>query len=176
MNAVTAPPVIARSRTRRSRLLPWLAAPALILALAGCAPGGAGVDGQKSSGSSSAAAGAPSTEAEFSAARDAYDLKLAQCFREKGLDVKDPVAGQGITESSPEIQAAYPDCAAEIGDPPMQSEINIAPDDLEKLLDRATCLREMGYEIQEPTANDPGFIPSEVSAEDFDTCRTGAGL
>lgn len=110
------------------------------------------------------------TEAEFSAARDEYDRKLAQCFRDKGLDVKDPQPGEGITEYTDEIQEAYPACTAEIGDPPTNAGMKISPEDLEKLLERAKCLREKGYDIQEPTADDPGFIGAEVTTEDFEAC------
>jgi hypothetical protein len=161
------------SRARRAWFTTLMATPALVLALTGCTGGG---DAEPDTSTGGSGAGQPTSEAEFSAARDAYDRELAQCFRDQGLDVKDPKPGEGITESSPEIQEAYPACAAEIGDPPSASGLTITPDVLENLLERATCLREKGYDIQEPTTTDPGFIPAEVTAEDFDTCQAEAGL
>jgi len=152
------------TRNRRSRLLALLATPALLLALAGCMPGGTDTgDGPDD--------GQPTTSAELDAARDAYDLELAQCFRDKGFDVKDPLPGTGITENSPELQAAYPACAEEIGDPPSSAGVTASPEELALNLARATCLRELGYEIQEPTADDPGFIPAEVTEEHFEKCQ-----
>jgi hypothetical protein len=151
----------------RGWALTLLAAPVLVLALAGCTP--AASDGATSNPDGAAASAG--SDAEMSSARDAYDRKLAECFRAQGLDVKDPLPGKGITEDSPEIQEAYPVCAAEIGDPPSNAGMKLSPEDLDKLLERATCLREMGYEIQEPTVDDPGFIPAEVSEEDFATCE-----
>jgi len=148
--------------TRRRSLL---AVSVLLLALAGCTA--------SPTAASDPTAGTvqPSTDAEFSAARDAYDRELAQCFRDQGLSVQDPQPGVGITETSPEIQEAYPVCAAKIGDPPSDANLGIDPAQLEKLLQQATCLRQKGYEIKEPTAADPGFIPAEVTDEDFETCR-----
>jgi hypothetical protein len=158
------------SRPRKPWLATLLVAPALLLALSGCASEGPS-DSASTPDSGGGAAAQPSTDAEFSAARDAYDRKLAECFRKQGLDVKDPLPGKGITEYSPEIEAAYPACAAEIGDPPSAEGVTLSNEDLEKLLDQAECLREKGYDIQEPTSTDPGFIPAEVSDEDFETCR-----
>jgi hypothetical protein len=155
-------------RARRPWLTIVLAGSALALALSGCTSAGTTDGGSNSHGGAS---GQPSTEAEFSAARDAYDLKLAECFRDHGLDVKDPLPGKGITEDTPEIREAYPACAEEIGDPPTNAGMKISPEDLEKLLERAKCLREKGYEIQEPTADDPGFIGAEVTDEDFEACE-----
>ncbi|MFB2580846.1 hypothetical protein ACEXQD_06315 [Herbiconiux sp. P15] len=169
MNTLTSPRPTRQTRRRPTWRVTLLAAPALLLALTGCVAGGSS-DAASSPGSTGGA-DQPITEAEFSAARDAYDRKLAECLRDQGLDVKDPQPGEGITEDSPEIRAAYPACAAEIGDPPSSAGIEISPEDLDKLLEQAECLRKAGYDIQEPTTTDPGFIPAEVSEEDFETCR-----
>jgi hypothetical protein len=158
----------ATSRSRRFWFATIMATPALVLALAGCTASTTDATGSSSGGST---AEQPSSDAENSAARDTYDRKLAQCFRDQGLDVKDPLPGKGIVEDGPEIQAAYPACAAEIGDPPSNAGMTLTPDQLEKLLDRATCLRDKGYDISEPTTTDPGFIPAEVSPEDFEICE-----
>jgi len=176
MNSTTRPPVKASSRARRAWFATFLAAPALVLALTGCTFGGLDAADPSAGGSTDTAAEQPSTDAEFSAARDAYDRKLAECLRDQGLDVKDPLPGEGIAEDTPEIRDAYPTCAAEIGDPPSSAGMTLTPEELDQLLDRASCLRELGYEIQEPTATDPGFVGGEVTEEDFETCNSGAGL
>ncbi len=148
-----------------------LAAPLLLLALAGCSSSGAAPVSPTPGG----AADQPTTQAEFSAARDAYDLKLAQCFRDMGLDVKDPKPGEGITEYSPEIQAAFPKCSTEIGDPPSNKGLTIDAEQLAKLLVQANCLRDLGYDIKEPTSKDAGFIPAEVTDKDLETCAKESG-
>jgi len=159
-----------RPATNRRRF--WfatlMATPALVLALAGCAGGATDAAGPGPGGTS---AEQPATDAEFSAARDAYDRKLAQCLRDRGLDVKDPLPGGGIVEDTPEIRDAYPACAEEIGDPPTNAGMTLTPEQLDELLERAKCLRDKGYDIQEPTTTDPGFIPAEVSDEDFEICE-----
>jgi hypothetical protein len=171
MNTTTRSPSPAASRARRAWLVTLLATPAIVLALTGCTSGGPGA-ADSDSGTGGSTTDQPSTDAEFSAARDDYDRKLAECLRGQGLDVKDPQPGAGITEDSPEIQEAYPACAAEIGDPPSSAGLTLSPEDLDRLLDRATCLRDLGYDIKEPTVNDPGFIPADVTDEDFDTCQS----
>ncbi|GAB3604965.1 hypothetical protein GCM10027413_03740 [Conyzicola nivalis] len=172
MKTTTRSPLTEKARARRSWLVTLLATPALVIALAGCASASPDAADQGQGNGSGGAAQQPTTNAEFEAARDAYDLKLAQCLRDQGLDVKDPLPGVGISEDSPEIREAFPTCSAEIGDPPSSAGIQATPEDLEKALAQAECLREMGYEIQEPTADDIGFIPAEVTNEDFETCRT----
>ena len=73
----------------------FAATAAILVTLAGCAAPA------ETSGPTSASGGegASVSDAAFQAARDAYDLELAQCLRDKGLDVKDPQPGQGIQES-----------------------------------------------------------------------------
>ncbi len=166
-----------RTGGRHNWRVTLLAAPLLLLALAGCSSSGAApVSPAPGSSSSSGGAGQPTTEAEFSAARDAYDLKLAQCFRDLGLDVADPKPGEGITDDNPEIQAAYPECSAKIGDPPSNKGLTIDSEMLAKLLVRANCLRDLGYDIKEPTSTDPGFIGAEVGPKDFETCSKKSGV
>lgn len=108
---------------RSSRLLALFATPALLFALVACSPGGPGDAGADTS----SATDAPTTQEEFEIARDDYDRNLAECFRDKGLDVKDPEPGEGITEDGPEIQEAFPECSAEVGDPPSGEAIEIRP-------------------------------------------------
>jgi hypothetical protein len=160
---------------RTVRLTGALSAVAAALALADC---GSTADPQSGAGSpSSSAAGSGSSsraqsDARFTKARDAYDLKLARCLRAAGADVKDPQPGKGITETGPEIQAAYPGCARKIGDPPTyKPSAAQKAEDLKAQRAQARCLRGRGYDIPDPTPDSPGFVPGEVSEADFETCR-----
>ena len=162
------------STTPRVRSTARLAAAALLLlTLAGCtssaAPGHASGETGGATGGATA-----SSDAEFSAARDAYDLKLAECLRGKGFDIKDPRPGQGIEESSEEINAAASICMSEIGDPPVYESPMTDAEIRDSYLKTTACYRELGYQIDDPELGQVLVIPEDATAEDIDTC-SGAG-
>jgi hypothetical protein len=146
----------------------FAATAAILLTLAGCAGPAEPAPSADSGG------GTVSSDAEFSAARDAYDLKLAQCLRGKGLDVKDPQPGQGIQESSPEIQEAASTCMREIGDPPVYESPMSDAELLETQLRWAECFRERGYETEDPKSGQVFVIPADTTDEDLATCTDPA--
>jgi hypothetical protein len=155
--------------TRLSRSAAGLAATAaILLTLAGCsapadtgnAPGGSG--------------GSSASDAEWSAARDAYDLKLAQCMRDSGLDIKDPQPGQGIQESGDEVNAAASACMKELGDPPVFESTENDADILATHLTWAACFRELGYEVEEPVSGQAFVSPADATDEDYATCTDPA--
>lgn len=153
-------------RPRRS--LYAVAAATLVLAasLTACSPAA------QSTPSSAAPAGAgqAGTDQAFSAERDAYDLKLAQCLRGKGLDVKDPLPGKGIQENSIEINNAVPDCMDEIGQPPVSGGKLSDADLLAIWLKEADCFRKLGYQVDEPALNQAYTVPSDASEADVSKC------
>jgi hypothetical protein len=158
--------------TRLSRSAAGLAATAVILlTLAGCS---APADSTAAPGASGGSGGSAASDAEFSAARDAYDLKLAQCIRGKGLDVKDPQPGQGIQESSEEINAAASICMKEIGDPPVFESPMDDSEILATHLKWAACFRELGYEVEEPVSGQAFVSPADATDEDYATCTDPA--
>lgn len=114
------------------------------------------------------------TDENFSAERDKYDLKLASCLRGKGMDVKDPRPGEGITEDSPEIREAASVCMKELGDPPTPA-VKPGTAEYEKQ-QRAfiSCLRERGNSITEPKQGDALSIPESVTDEDLAACDLAA--
>ncbi|QYF73179.1 hypothetical protein [Cryobacterium sp. PAMC25264] len=152
--------------THLSRTLAGFAATAAILVtLAGCsAPA-------ETNGPTSASGGDGAvSDAAFQAARDAYDLKLAQCLRDKGLDVKDPEPGQGIQESSPEINEAASTCMTEIGDPPTFASSMSDAEALTLHLKWADCFRKAGFGVTEPTSGQAFVIPNDASDEVVAAC------
>lgn len=155
-------------RSRRTTLALLLGATTLLSALTACTAPAANPAPSATSSTSSGLTGDA-----YTAAYHEYELQLAQCFRDQGLDVADPPADGFLDTSRPDLQAAFATCAAEIGDPPVQE---VSQDErveaLEQNLERAECLREKGYDIVEPTLEDPGFVPAEVTDEDFEACRT----
>ncbi|MFP7834589.1 hypothetical protein [Marisediminicola sp. LYQ134] len=160
-------------RHRRTTLFALLATPALMLALAGCSSDTtAAPTDQGPSDNSSESAPGPLSGDDYTAAYHEYDLKLAECFRDQGLDIADPPADGYLEADGPEFQEAFPTCSAEVGPPPVREiTADERVDALGKNLDRASCLREKGYDIVEPTLEDPGFIPAEVTTEDFNACH-----
>jgi hypothetical protein len=144
---------------------------ALLVVLAGCAAPAA--SGGAAEGSGGVGGAAVSGE-EFSAARDAYDLKLAECLRGKGFDIKDPLPGQGIQESSSEINEAASTCMSEIGDPPMVESPMSDTELLSTQLVWAQCFRELGYEAQEPTLAMAFVIPDGATDDDIAACTDPA--
>jgi hypothetical protein len=139
---------------------------AVLFALAACsaAAGGAAAP------TASAGGGAVVSDEEFSAARDAYDLKLAQCMRDKGLDVKDPQPGQGIQESGEEINAAASTCMQEIGDPPVYQSPLSDTEMLDMQLTWAACFRDHGLEVDEPKLGQVFVIPEGATDDDIAEC------
>jgi hypothetical protein len=154
------------SPTRLIRSATGLAASAaLVFLLAGCAPSAESGDAAGETGGAKTA-----DEAEFSAARDAYDLKLAECLRGKGFDVKDPEPGMGIQESSEEINAAASICMQEIGDPPVY-ESPLSDTELHEVyLALAECYRDLGYEVVDPRIGEAFVIPETATDADMAAC------
>ena len=137
----------------------------LTLLLAGCTGGTSG-EGESETSATNSTGG----NAGFSAARDAYDLKLAQCLRDAGFDVKDPKPGEGITETAEGINEAASVCMGEIGDPPMFEGKVDETEMLETMLGWAECLRERGITVEEPQLGQAFFVPEDASPEDLATC------
>lgn len=150
-----------RSSSRRATGFAAVVAAALILAGCAAAPSGSGGGGTPD---------APAGDAGFSAARDAYDLKLAQCLRDAGFDVKDPQPGQGITESGDDLNAAASVCMAELGDPPRADAKIDETEALQVMLGWAECLRNRGIEVVEPRLGEAFVLPDDATDEDAKAC------
>lgn len=158
--------------TRLSRSAAGLAATAaILLTLAGCS---APADTGNAPGGSGGSDGSSASDAEWSAARDAYDLKLAQCMRDSGLDIKDPQPGQGIQESGDEVNAAASACMKELGDPPVFAPTENDAEILATHLTWAACFRELGYEVEEPVSGQAFVSPADATDEDYAACTDPA--
>ena len=161
--------------TRRWAPAALIAAPALALALSACGSGAspsASSGGPSASTSAGAGGGGQATPGDTDAARDAYDLELAQCMRDRGLDIADPAPGAGITESGPEVNAAASACMAEIGDPPVHAwtEEELAALQ-ERYLAMADCYRDLGYDVEDPADGEAITLPEGMSDADFARCE-----
>ncbi len=135
----------------------------LTLLLAGCTGGTPDAAETSSPNSTSGDTG-------FSAARDAYDLKLAQCLRDAGFDVKDPQPGQGITETMEGLNEAAGVCMSEIGDPPTPGAKVDEAEMLKAMLEWADCFRERGIDVEEPQLGQAFVLPEAATEADVAAC------
>lgn len=154
-------------KSSRSLLTAIVATPMLLLALAACSTGGA-----SSAAPSEASAGNQVSEGELDAAREAYDLKLAECIRGKGFDVADPKPGEGLDVDDPAAIAAGSECMQEIGDPPtVAGPKKTDAERLEDMIQEVDCLRGKGYTVEEPTIENGFSLPDELSDADYAACH-----
>lgn len=162
-------PVDLSARSRRPRSLFAIAATFLLAAsLAACSPTPAPrPSGGTTNGSASQPGGG---DAGFAGDRDAYDLKLAECLRRKGLDIADPQPGKGIQETGPEIFAAVPACMDEVGDPPVSGGKLSDAAQLDIWLQEVDCFRKRGFEVEDPGIQRAYTLPADATEEDFAAC------
>jgi len=136
---------------------------AALLTCAACAAGL--MTGCSSSDTDTAAASASATSA------DDYLLEMAQCMRDKGIDVSDPDANGNI--QFPETDAAYAaaeECQQIVGPAPGTEDLS-NPETQQDLVQAAQCLRDAGYDVPDPEADKGlqlnGDIPQDVMNKCF---------
>jgi hypothetical protein len=146
----------------RRRPIGLLAAvPLAVIALAGCAghKSGPGVASAGGAGTQTASA-RPSTSAN----RQAQLLQYAQCMREHGVDMPDPVdnSGQvvitmpsGAAQNDSRVKAAMQACQQFLpngGAPP-----TLSPAQLDQLRQYVQCMRDHGIQMADPDPNTGGI-------------------
>lgn len=161
------------SNTKLSVLRLAACSAALLLGLVGCAPG----TGDSASSEPQADAGTKtSSDSEHSAKMLAWELELAQCFRDNGLTVTDPTPEGGWEEITAEMQELSPQCQKEIGPAPVRdlsaaelAEMDKSRFEYETRL--VECVRELGYDMPDPklgaTAVSP---PADANQDDVQQC------
>ncbi len=154
------------------------AAAALILGLSGCsAPTGEDTGASDAGGT---AAGAELSKEEHAVAYQKWERALAQCFRDKGVNVTDPTAEEGWSEITPEMQELAPECEAEIGAPPVRelSAAERAEGDqmrFEYETKFGECMRGLGYEMTDPKLGGASpETPVDATDADLMSCSTQA--
>lgn len=141
-----------------------LAIPLVVAALSACTPGPAPEDvGEQ-----------PQKQRQSFDSFDDYQLALADCMREQGIEFADPTSdGIEVTADDAFMEAAEA-CQAELGAPPAQ-ENGGAPsvsDEQRRTeqLELASCFREHGVDVADPAPGGVIEIPTDVPADVFDTC------
>ncbi|MBK1783858.1 hypothetical protein [Prauserella cavernicola] len=160
-------------KNRASKLALFTAAPLLIALLSGCG-GGSGDDASSTGGQSG------SQEPSASASFEDYQLDLAQCMRDQGIDMPDPSGGSVELKGgdSAALQQAMETCREKLGPPPAPDGGPALTDDerYEQQLESAKCFRDNGIEVPDPKRGEASEMV-DAPADIIEKCtaqRTGA--
>lgn len=143
----------------------------LIVALAACGDGTDGDDIASAGGTAEPEADG-GTGAEDLSEEEQYEMELefAACMREHGIDVADPKPGEGVrvqVQGDPaEADAAMEECKRLLpdgGEPPEPD-----PEERERMLAFAQCMRDNGVEAFEDPKDGAGINIGPEQAEDPD--------
>lgn len=111
---------------------------------------------------------APGTDAADSDAADALDeeakvMAFVQCMRDQGIEYKDPVVDSdgnvqrpefvdGFMANREELAEPYAACAQHLEGLTLGRERKDVTERVDQLVGLATCLRNKGYDVDDPTA------------------------
>jgi len=145
----------------------------LVAVLAACSSGGAAPSGVASLESQAPAADA---SASPSASIDPEDapFAFAKCMREHGIDMPDPETqpGGGFSQRidgrnvDPEKMQAAQEACQDILTNAGNFRGELDPEQLDKLVEFAQCMREHGIDMPDPTTNGKGGIMFRVNGSD----------
>jgi hypothetical protein len=110
-----------------------------------------------------------------------WGLDYAACMREHGIDVEDPNAEGGSVatrpqDETPARQEATEACLEKLGPSPVGSGSSgssggpDAEEMRENLLDLAACLREQGYDVEDPAPGEGLGMPGGITEEALKEC------
>lgn len=152
-------------RTSRARAAALLAIPLLALSLAACS-----------------APPTPETEGDATETDPKqWALDFAECMREQGIDMEDPgeggAIGLGPEEETPERQAATQVCLEQVGPSPLGPGSSdgaaggpSADEMREELLALAKCLRDLGYDVEDPAPGEGIHMPADLTEDAIEQC------
>jgi len=152
--------------TTITRLLATIAVTLLLGLSAGC--GEASDDGGSAlPDAAGASSDAPADSDEPDLDPEDAMLKFAQCMREHGVDMPDPTPGGGISVngegmSQDQMEAAQAACQKWMDMAmPEDGGRELSEEEKQSFLDMAACMRERGYDFQDPTF-DGGRVTQKV--------------
>ncbi len=148
----------------------------LVTVLAACSSAGAAPSGVASLESQVPAADA---SASPSASLDPEDapFAFAKCMREHGIDMPDPetAPGGGFSQRiggdrvDPEKMQAAQEACQDILEQAMGERRDLDPEELDKLVEFAQCMREHGVDMPDPGTNGKGGIIFRVNGSSGDS-------
>jgi hypothetical protein len=94
---------------------------------------------------------------------EAKVMAFVQCMRDQGIEYKDPVVDsegnvqrpelvEGVTVTREELAASYQACAHHLEGLTLGRERSDLSKRVDKFVALATCLRDKGYDVDDPTA------------------------
>jgi len=102
-----------------------------------------------------------------------WQLKFAECMRGEGIDMPDPSSDGMVSVTQPDDQEAFDAavtlCQDQLGAPPA-ADNRSDQEILDEQLKTAKCLRDAGYEVDDPQTGEAFGIPSEATDEDLEAC------
>jgi hypothetical protein len=128
---------------------------------------------------------------------EAKMMAFTQCLRDQGIDVLDPVVDSDGNVEKPEpvgdvgwdkkaLGAAYEACAEHLAGFTYEKERVDTSEQVDQWVAVATCLRDKGYDLDEPTAETLAQWQSDFKEEidwkdpaavaDFEECNRDAGM
>ena len=138
---------------------------ALLLAgLVACAPAA----GEQPQGGA-APSGSTSTRQGADQALEKWQLDFAQCMRDQGIDMPDPGNGSQTMTKTDGMDEAAAACQKKLGEPPVGSGADDKAS-LNSRLETAKCLRERGYDAEDPQEGKATRIPDGLTDEDAAAC------
>ena len=163
-------------RTTLARLAAVLAVPLLAASLSAC------------SDQTPTPKPGPSTGTDIEADAQQWAIDYAGCMREHGIDMEDPNAeggtvASGPVDETPARQEATKACIEKIGPSPVgdssgsegsssSSGGGASGEELrEQLLDLAKCLREEGFDVEDPEPGSGLGMPEDITEEALETCH-----
>ena len=105
---------------------------------------------------------------------DDYQLALAECLRDQGVDMPDPDEDGSIAMQQGDgmIEAAEA-CRTELGEPPADPDAGPVKSDEEQRaewIEIAGCFREKGYDTPDPGPGESLSVPLDAPDEVFEEC------
>jgi hypothetical protein len=107
-----------------------------------------------------------------------WQLSFAECMRGEGVEQPDPGKDGSVSlplDTDPDAYAAAAEtCEATLGPPPAATEESDQAV-LDEELKSAQCLRDEGYDVEDPKPGEPFGIPAEASSEALQKCLNPTG-
>ena len=137
----------------------------LVTVLTACSAGGAGSSGVASLESQAPAADSSASPSPSLDPEDA-PFAFARCMRDHGIDMPDPetAPGGGFSQRlsgdniDPEKMQAAQEACQDILEQAMGERRDLDPEELDKLVEFAQCMREHGVDMPDPATNGKGGI------------------
>jgi hypothetical protein len=139
--------------------------------LAGCGTANetSGTASDSSTSTSTADSGSAGTAGQK---YDAWEAKFRSCLSEAGFELPKEAGKIDFGDRQDAYEVAEDACLKKIGNPPTADD-GSKPTDQEMQdmnLERTKCLRDRGYQVDDPKPGTAMIVPEDVKQSDMDAC------